>query len=191
MEQRWVGPRLSRHARPAFIVPPGLLQIIYGARDDRAVRVGVGLNALSLMLYAFIPVLLGMMARVQVQNLAQPELALPTLLVSGVPLAIGTLGLAAAFSAELSAADAVRFMLTTSLSQDFYKRFINRGASDSHMLRVTRLTAVFAGALGVGVALSAAGVVSALSIFYTIRASACLCPSSPVCSVGVRPQQTR
>lgn len=154
-------------------------------------RVGVGLNALSLMLYAFIPVLLGMMARVQVQNLAQPELALPTLLVSGVPLAIGTLGLAAAFSAELSAADAVRFMLTTSLSQDFYKRFINRGASDSHMLRVTRLTAVFAGALGVGVALSAAGVVSALSIFYTIRASACLCPSSPVCSVGVRPQQTR
>ncbi len=33
---------------PAFIVSPGLLQKIYGARDDRAVRVGVGLNALSL-----------------------------------------------------------------------------------------------------------------------------------------------
>ncbi len=153
---------------PAFIVSPGLLQKIYGARDDRAVRIGVGLNALSLMLYAFIPVLLGMMARVQFPHLAQPELALPTLLVSGVPLAIGTLGLAAVFSAELSAADAVLFMLTTSLSQDFYKRFINRGASDTQMLRVTRLTAVFAGALGVGVALTAAGVVSALSIFYTI-----------------------
>jgi SSS family solute:Na+ symporter len=36
------------------------------------------------------------------------------------------------------------------------------------MLRVTRITAVLAGALGVGVALAAAGVVSALSIFYTI-----------------------
>ena len=153
---------------PAFIVSPGLLQKIYGARDDRAVRVGVGLNAVSLMLYAGIPVLLGMMARVQFPNLAQPELALPTLLVSGVPLAIGTLGLAAVFSAELSAADAVLFMLTTSLSQDFYKRFVNRDASDTQMLRVTRLTAVFAGALGVGVALTAAGVVSALSIFYTI-----------------------
>ena len=150
---------------PAFIVSPGLLQKIYGARDDRAVRIGVGLNALALMLYAGIPVLLGMMARAQFPNLAQPELALPTLLVSGVPLAIGTLGLAAVFSAELSAADAVLF---TSLSQDFYKRFVNREASDVQMLRVTRITAVLAGALGVGVALTAAGVVSALSIFYTI-----------------------
>ena len=153
---------------PAFIVSPGLLQKIYGARDDRAVRIGVGLNALALMLYAGIPVLLGMMARAQFPNLAQAELALPTLLVSGVPLAIGTLGLAAVFSAELSAADAVLFMLTTSLSQDFYKRFVNRDASEVQMLRVTRITAVLAGALGVGVALTAAGVVSALSIFYTI-----------------------
>ena len=34
---------------PAFIVSPGLLQKIYGARDDRAVRLGVGLNALGLL----------------------------------------------------------------------------------------------------------------------------------------------
>ena len=34
---------------PAFIVSPGLLQKVYGARDDRAVRVGVGLNALVLL----------------------------------------------------------------------------------------------------------------------------------------------
>src|SRR6476620_9388260 len=31
---------------PAFVVSPSLLQKIYGARDDRAVRIGVGLNAL-------------------------------------------------------------------------------------------------------------------------------------------------
>src|SRR5262245_36515297 len=38
---------------PAFVVSPGLLQKIYGARDDRAVRVGVGLNAVGLLAYAF------------------------------------------------------------------------------------------------------------------------------------------
>ena len=37
--------------------------------------------------------------------------------------------LAAVFSAEVSAADAVLFMLTTSLSQDLYKRFINPAAA--------------------------------------------------------------
>ena len=41
-----------------------------------------------------------------------------------MPAAIGTLGLAAVFSAELSAADAALFMITTSLSQDLYKRFV-------------------------------------------------------------------
>ena len=40
---------------PAFIVSPGLLQKVFGAKDDRAVRVGVGLNALGLMLFAGVP----------------------------------------------------------------------------------------------------------------------------------------
>jgi SSS family solute:Na+ symporter len=132
------------------------------------VRAGVGLNALALALYAFIPVLAGMIARVRFPDLPQPELALPTLLMSGVPLLVGSIGLAAVFSAELSAADAVLFMLTTSLSQDFYRRFVHPTATDAQLLRVTRVTALLAGALGVAVALVAAGVIDALSIFYTI-----------------------
>ena len=44
------------------------------------------------------------------------------LLMHGVPAVVGAIGLAAVFSAEISAADAVLFMLTTSLSQDLYKR---------------------------------------------------------------------
>ena len=134
---------------PAFVVSPGLLQKIYGARDDRAVRLGVGLNALGLALYAMVPVVMGMIARLQFPDLAAPKVALPTLLLHGVPPVVGAIGLAAVFSAELSAADAVLFMLTTSLSQDFYKRFVNPGATDAQVLRVTRLTAIVAGALGV------------------------------------------
>ncbi|HEX4566710.1 MAG TPA: hypothetical protein VH138_08750, partial [Vicinamibacterales bacterium] len=37
---------------PAFIVSPGLLQKVYGARDDRAVRIGVGVNAAVLLMFA-------------------------------------------------------------------------------------------------------------------------------------------
>ena len=153
---------------PAFVVAPGLLQKIYGARDDRTVRIGVGLTAVALMVYACVPALLGMMARIQFPNLAQPELALPTLFMQGVPAFVGAFGLAAVFSAELSAADAVLFSLTTSLAEDLYKRFLNPLAGDQQLLRVTRITAIAGGVLGVSVALVAAGVVSTLSIFYTI-----------------------
>jgi SSS family solute:Na+ symporter len=153
---------------PAFMVSPGLLQKIYGARDDRAVRMGVGLNALGLALYAMVPVVLGMVARIRFPDLASQQLALPSVLLHAVPPAIGGIGLAAVFSAELSAADAALFMLTTSLSQDFYRRFIHPNASEPQMLRITRVTAIIAGVLGVGVALAAASIVTVLSIFYTL-----------------------
>jgi SSS family solute:Na+ symporter len=153
---------------PAFIVSPGLLQKIYGARDDRAVRIGVGVNALGLALYAMVPVVLGMVARMRFPDLASPQLALPSVLLHAVPPAVGGIGLAAVFSAELSSADAVLFMLTTSLAQDFYRRFIDPNASEARMLRITRLTAIVAGMLAVGVALAAASIVTVLSIFYTL-----------------------
>ena len=101
---------------------------------------------------------------------ARYELALPLVLMHVVPPTVGAIGLAAVFSAEVSAADAVLFMLTTSLAQDLYKRFVNPSASDAQVLRVTRLTAIFAGGLGVIVALLAVSIVDALGIFYTLMA---------------------
>ena len=153
---------------PAFVVSPGLLQKLYGARDDRAVTLGVGWNAVGLFLYAIVPVLLGMIARVRFPDLATPDLALPTILMQGLPAAIGTLGLAAVFSAELSSADAVLFMLTTSLSQDLYKRFVAPAADEAQVLLVARLTTVVAGALGTAIAIVSPTVIGVLSIFYTL-----------------------
>jgi SSS family solute:Na+ symporter len=153
---------------PAFIVSPGILQKIFGARDDRAVRVGVGLNALGLFLYAAVPVVLGMAARVMFPNIADQNLVLPTILVNALPPIIGSIGLAAVFSAEVSASDAVLFMLTTSLSQDLYKRFINPAASDARVLQVARVTTVVSGTLGVGLAIVSRSIVDTLTIFYTL-----------------------
>ena len=153
---------------PAFVVSPGLLQKVYGAKDAHAVRWGVGLNALGLFLYAIVPVVMGMIARVQFPTLASQELALPTLLMQGVPPAIGSLGLAAVFSAEISAADAVLFMLTTSVARDLYARFIQPSADEARQLLVARVTAVGLGAVAVMLAMTAESVIGALSIFYTL-----------------------
>jgi SSS family solute:Na+ symporter len=153
---------------PAFIVSPGLLQKIFGARDDRAVRLGVGLNALGLLLYAGVPVLLGIASRLLFSDLPLADLALPTILMRALPPAVGAVGLAALFSAEVSAADAVLFMLTTSLSQDLYRRFLNPEAPDALLLRVARATAVASGAAGVALAVALGSVLNALTIFYSL-----------------------
>jgi solute:Na+ symporter, SSS family len=153
---------------PPFIVSPGLLQKIFGARDDRTVRVGVGLNALGLFGFAIVPAILGIIARSQFPSLGTADTALPMILVHTLPPLVGAVGLAAVFSAEVSAADAVLFMLTTSLSQDLYKRFVNPAATDAGVLRLARFTAVLSGALGTILAILLGSVVSALTIFYTL-----------------------
>lgn len=153
---------------PAFIISPGLLQKVYGARDQAAVRKGVAWNAVALFIFAFVPPTIGLIARALHPALSTPELAMPTIFMQDLPAWFGALGLAAVVSAEISTADAVLFMLSTSLSQDLYKGFVNRAATDPQVLRVARGAAIGGGILGILVALKASTVIGALGIFYSL-----------------------
>ena len=153
---------------PAFFVSPGLLQKIYGARSGRVVRVGVAAQGLVLLVFAFIPPLLGMIARALHPGLLNRELALPTLLVTDLPPFIGSLGLAALVSAEISTCDAILFMLSTSLSQDLYKRFVNPDADDRRVLRVARQAAIVGAVCGALLAVVTPTISGALTIFYSL-----------------------
>jgi solute:Na+ symporter, SSS family len=161
---------------PAFITSPGLLQKAYGAADERTVRIGIGSSAIVLMLFATLPTLLGMAARAQHPTLASPDLALATVLISDLPLAFGTLALAAVFSAELSSADAVLFMLSTSLSQDLYRRFLNPAATERQIMAVARGAALVGGAVGIALAIVLPTVVDALAVFYSLLGVTLLVP---------------
>jgi SSS family solute:Na+ symporter len=161
---------------PAFMISPGLLQKAYGAKDARALRRGFAANSLVLMVFGFVPVIVGMVARGQHPALANAELALPVALVQDVPTWIGALALAAVFSAEVSASDAILFMLATSLSRDLYHRFVNPQASDGQLLRVARTSAVAGGIGGVVAAITLAGIIKALTIFYSLLGVSLLVP---------------
>lgn len=161
---------------PAFIISPGLLQKTYGAASERAIRVGLLAAGVALILFAFAPALLGMIARAHDPSLANHEHALPALLARGLPPAFGLLGLAAVLSAEISSADAILFMLSTSLSKDLYKRFLRPDAGDRDVLRVARWAAVAAGGLGVGLAIVLPTVIGSLTIFYSLLSASLFVP---------------
>jgi SSS family solute:Na+ symporter len=153
---------------PAFIVSPGLIQKVYGARDARTVRIAVAAAGVALLLFAWMPSLLGAIARAQFPGLPSQDLALPTLLVEKTPVLVGGLGLAAIFSAEVSSADAILFMLATSLSKDLYQRFLRPEATDREVLRVARLAAIAGGVLGIAIAIWFETIVDALTVFYSL-----------------------
>jgi SSS family solute:Na+ symporter len=152
---------------PAFISSPGLLQKAFGAESERAVTRGIGWNAAALFAFACVPAVLGLAARVHHGGLPQ-EMALPTLLARDLPVGLGAVLLAAIFSAEVSTADAVLFMLATSLSQDLYRRFLRPDAADGDVLRVARWSAVAGGTFGILLALVTPTIVGALSFFYAM-----------------------
>ena len=93
-----------------------------------------------------------MIARSVYPDLDSQDLALPTVLMETLPPLVGALGLAALFSAEVSSSDAILFMLSTSLSQDLYRRFVSPAATDTQVLRVARWAAVAGGILGTALA---------------------------------------
>lgn len=153
---------------PAFMVSPGLVQKLYGARDESAVRWGVGLQGGALLLYAFLPVLLGMAARVHFPDLDNPGLALIRLFGEAAPPWLGGLILAAIVSAELSSADAVLFMIATSLARDVLQPLARRRQPDEALLPLARRAALAAGAFGALLAYRLQSVLVALGFFYSL-----------------------
>jgi SSS family solute:Na+ symporter len=84
--------------------------------------------------------------------------------------------LAAIFSAELSATDAILFMLSTSLAVDLYRTFVNPQVSQKKLLTVGRVTTFFAGIAGIALAILLPSVISAVTIFYGLLAVALFVP---------------
>jgi len=153
---------------PAFVISPGIIQKSWGARSERALRTGIVLNAGVLMLFAFVPVVMGMIARVAMPGIESGDTVLPRVLLEQLPVWLGALALAAVFSTEVDTCDAILFMISTSASKDLYKRFLVPDATDAQLLRMARLTAVAGGAIGVVLAILLESVISALTIFYSL-----------------------
>ncbi len=161
---------------PSFFVSPGLIQKTFGARSASAARWAALGNAAALAVFAFVPALFGMAMRAVEPGLGNPELALPRLTTDVLPPWLGGLALAALFAAEVSTADAVLFMLATSLSRDLFQAVLRPKATDAELLRVGRLAAAGGGALGVLLALVLPSVASALILFYGIMTAALFMP---------------
>jgi len=161
---------------PSFFISPGLIGKVYGAQNEKTVLISTLLCGLVMLIFSVIPVLLGMAASVVVPNLTERDLALPIVMKECMPFWASALALAAIFSAEISAADAVLYMITSSFTKDLYKSFIKPDISDEQLLKSSRIVTVVAGIIGVGMAIILPNVISALSIFYSLMSVSLTAP---------------
>ena len=153
---------------PSFFISPGLIGKVFAAKDERSIKIGTSLNGLVQLIFAIIPVVIGVATFSKFPDLTRPDLALPAAMKNMMPFFAGSIALAAIFAAEVSTADTVLYMLAGSLTNDIYKRFFNPDISDSKLLTLSRITTVICGIIGVILALKLESIISALTIFYSL-----------------------
>ncbi len=153
---------------PAFCISPGLVGKVYSAKDEQAVKIGTLLNGIVQLLFAFLPMIIGMCAYAAFPELGNQELALPKVMKEMLPFGISALALSAIFAAEVSTCDTVLYMLATSLSKDLYKTFFKPEATDEELLKMTRKVTVVCGIAGIFIAYYMANIITALAIFYSL-----------------------
>ena len=153
---------------PSFFISPGLIGKVFAARDEKAIRWGTAMNGLVQLVFAVIPVIIGMACFAKFPGLTRADLALPTAMKEMMPFWAACLALAGIFAAEVSTADTVLYMLAGSLVNDLYRRFINPSISDRKLLWSSRITSLVCGIAGVYLALRLESIISALTIFYSL-----------------------
>ena len=85
-----------------------------------------------------------------------------------MPFWISALALAAIFSAEVSTADAVLYMIAGAWANDIYKGILNPTVSTEKLLFVSRVVMLIGGIFGILLALKLPDIISSLTIFYTL-----------------------
>lgn len=161
---------------PSFFISPGLIGKVFAAKDERSIKIGTALNGLVQLIFALIPVLIGMAAFAKFPGLSRHDLALPVAMKEMMPFGAASLALAAIFAAEVSTADTVLYMLAGSLTNDLYKRFVNPNISDKNLLTGSRLVSIISGIAGVILALRLESIISALTIFYSLMSVSLAAP---------------
>ena len=161
---------------PSFFISPGLIGKVFAAKNERAIKIGTALNGLVQLIFAVIPVIIGMAAYACFPGLSRADLALPTAMKNMMPFYAASLALAGIFAAEVSTADTVLYMLAGSIINDIYKRFFNPDIADKKLLLLSRLTSLICGIIGVILALRLESIISALTIFYSLMSVSLAAP---------------
>lgn len=123
------------------------IQKFYCVRDENAaVKVGVVTGILFLI---FTPIFLlpAVASRVIVPALADPEMAYVSVAIKLLPVGIMGILFSSMFAATMSSLNAEYNVMASVLTNDIYKRLINREASEDRLLKVARVSTVLVGTI--------------------------------------------
>jgi solute:Na+ symporter, SSS family len=125
---------------PAYwIGNQAIVQRALGARSEFEAKASYVWGALLKNMIPIIVAVPGLIALAKFPELRDGDDAVPTLVATMLPMGLRGLFLAAFMAALMSSVDSYLNSAATLMTNDLYKRFIRRNATDEHLLRVGRM----------------------------------------------------
>lgn len=163
---------------PIWFISIAALQRIIAARDEKTARRAFLLTGIPIEwpLFAIGSTLVGMFARILTPELADPELATPTMILMLLPVGITGIVIAAYIAAIMSTADSCLIGPVTIFTHDIYRKYIKPDASDQQLMRVARSLTILLGVLAVLLAYQIPNILDLVLFAYTFGAAGLFFP---------------
>lgn len=149
-----------------------LTTIISAGKSYKDVKLGIDITCLLLIIFAFFPVIIGIVARAVMPEIDSAT-ALYTMSASVSPV-IGGLAVVAVLAAIFSTAPAFLLIVTTTFIQDMYLSFIRPQATEKDTLFVSKIFTIVVGVLAVYMATRVTSIFNQTMQISQIRAVAAI-----------------
>jgi SSS family solute:Na+ symporter len=147
----------------------GALQVVFAARDGKAARSGFIVGALLMIPIGFLAALIGIAAKAASPGIADPRLALPTLITSLDPW-IGGITLAALWAADVSTAVGLLLSSATIVLKDIVASILNKTVTEKQQMALNRIVVLIIGILTLFLAMQITEILNALMIGLSLGA---------------------
>jgi len=150
-----------------FLAQPQAIQKFLTIKSDKQIRISCLMSSVFNIIRQLGPVLIGMCCRLIYPTLADPETAIPVLIVEFLPNVIGGILMAGIFSAIMSTTESLLLHSTSELSRNFLEKgiFRNKNYTERSYGIICKVITILIGFGGLMIALYGSGGVFNMIIF--------------------------
>jgi SSS family solute:Na+ symporter len=163
---------------PVWFISIAAMQRIVAARDEKTARWAFFLTGVPIEwpLFAIGSTLVGLIARMLMPDLTDPELATPMLIMELLPAGLAGIVIAAYIAAVMSTADSVLMGPVAIFTNDIYRRYLRPDAGEQSIVMVARIATLVLGVLGIGMAWLVPNVLDLILYAYTFGSAGLFFP---------------
>ncbi len=163
---------------PVWFISIAAMQRIIAARDERTARRAFLLTGVPIEwpLFAIGSTLVGLIARMLLPDLADPEMATPMLIIELLPIGVAGIVIAAYIAAVMSTADSVLMGPVAIFTNDIYRKLLRPDASEAALVTVARIATIVFGIGSIGMAWLVPNVLDLILYAYTFGAAGLFFP---------------